>query len=177
MCLWTAACRVDSEVLHLSAACRRKATRLYPGGSAPMGFSIRHVLIEDDGSLFLLADAKFDRMLRQPGRHPMRRFAGRRVRLAEAVIELHRRRPIRVVRLTYGYLAFDQDGVFLEDEYHRPTVDALNDLLGGVGRVGTSNVYEASSRFRVRGSRWKPEPELEKCIVEVAMGRTSVCRV
>ena len=142
-----------------------------------MGFSIRHVLIEDDDLLFLLADAKFDRMLRQPGRHPMRRFAGRRVRLGEAVIELHKRRPIRVVQLTYGYLAFDQEGVCLQDEYHHPAADALNDLLGGVGRVGTSNVYEASSRFRLRGSRWKPEPELEKSIVEVVMGRTSVSKV
>ena len=60
--------------------------------------------------LYRLASKKFSGMLADPSDHLMPNFAGQRVRMAEAVVELRDRRPERVVRLVYEILRFDEEG-------------------------------------------------------------------
>jgi hypothetical protein len=82
------------------------------GANSYMGFSSRIFLLDDRDALYRLANSAFAKMLRDPDAHRLAFFAGQRVRMADAIVQLVNRRPIAVVRLTFGILAFDQEGRF-----------------------------------------------------------------
>lgn len=63
-----------------------------------MSLRCRRFLIADDGTLCRMANARFDRMLRDPASHRLHIFAGQRVRMADVVVEVVDRVPARVVR-------------------------------------------------------------------------------
>jgi hypothetical protein len=71
-----------------------------------MGMSGRTFLLDGNDSLYLLPNARFEQMFRDPTRHRIRRFAGTRVRMADVVVEFLDRRPIRVVCTAFGILTF-----------------------------------------------------------------------
>ena len=57
-----------------------------------------------------LCVSRFDQMRDDPNTHPLPQFAGERVRGAEAVVKLIRRKPVHIVRMTFSILTFDQKG-------------------------------------------------------------------
>jgi hypothetical protein len=63
-----------------------------------MGFAYRKFIVNDDGTLTKLRSTIFDRLLRDPQHHSMPALAGKRVRMADIIVQLEDRRPIRVVR-------------------------------------------------------------------------------
>ena len=63
-----------------------------------MRVAFRHFLLDPEGTPYRLASAALNRMLRDPVRHPLARFAGQRVRSAKIAIELTNEQPIQVVR-------------------------------------------------------------------------------
>ena len=64
-----------------------------------------------DDTLYRLASAKFSRMVDDPESHRLERFAGQRVRMVEAIVEVRERTPCAVARLVYEMLGFDaRDG-------------------------------------------------------------------
>ena len=65
-----------------------------------MGFSCRIFLVDQNDGLYRLANTKFGEMLRNPASHCLPLFAGQRVRVAGAIVELVGREPIRVIRIT-----------------------------------------------------------------------------
>src|SRR5215469_10923037 len=76
-----------------------------------MGFSSRMFLVAPDDTLWRLSTSKFDhRMLRDPANQRLPAFAGQRVRMANVIVELVAREPVRVARTTYSVLAFDAEG-------------------------------------------------------------------
>jgi hypothetical protein len=75
-----------------------------------VSYSPRTFLLAPDDSLYRLPSAKFSRMLDDPASHRLARFAGQRVRLAEAIVEIHERTPRAVVRLIFEMLRFDEEG-------------------------------------------------------------------
>jgi hypothetical protein len=79
-------------------------------GREAVALSSRHFLVAPDGSLYRLANAKFDRMLRDPNGTVLPTFAGQRVHMAELVVELAGRAALRVVRRTFAVLPFDDGG-------------------------------------------------------------------
>jgi hypothetical protein len=66
---------------------------------------------------YRLAESRFERMLRDRGVDRLPRFAGTRVRMADAQVELIQREPVRVVRLTFSMLTFDSRGQLLPDAF------------------------------------------------------------
>jgi hypothetical protein len=71
-------------------------------------------------SVFRLPRARFERLFSNPPCDALSEFAGQRIRAAEAVVELENRRPVRVLRVIFHYMHFDQTGRldrerFLED--------------------------------------------------------------
>ena len=69
-------------------------------------------LLDLDDTLYRLPSTKFGQMLRDPTRCHLPRFAGSRARMADVAVELIDRRPSRVIWITFGFLAFDNDGCF-----------------------------------------------------------------
>jgi len=53
-----------------------------------MGISFRRFLIGSDDRLYRLANAKFNRMIREPSSEPLPLFTGQRVRMADVIVEL-----------------------------------------------------------------------------------------
>jgi hypothetical protein len=70
--------------------------------------SARIFIVGQDDTLCRLAATKFDAMLDNPKSHPLPRFAGQRVRMISATVELRDRLPYQIARLVYQILKFDR---------------------------------------------------------------------
>jgi hypothetical protein len=64
-----------------------------------MRVAYRHFLLDSEGTLYRLPRAALDRMLHNPARHCLPRFAGQRVRSAEVAVEMMNGRPVQVVAI------------------------------------------------------------------------------
>ncbi|MCP4902445.1 MAG: hypothetical protein GY906_36230 [bacterium] len=145
-----------------------------------MTYSPRTFIVGPDDTLFRLASAKFSRMVDDPEHHRLERFAGQRVRMVEAIVEVRDRTPCAVVRLVYQMLGFDARGRLDRRASMRQNV-ALADLVAGrvVGGSTTNEatIVEASSRFVARGGLWQPSASLEQRILQAALGELKCARL
>lgn len=129
-----------------------------------MGLSFRRFLIARDGSLCRLANSKFDRMLRDPGSHGLPEFAGQRVRMADMVVELASRVPVRVLRSTFAILAFDNDGRIDSGRFGRQQRALAESALAPALDVSRSEgaILDAADRFIAQGGAWQPSGPLAR---------------
>ena len=144
-----------------------------------MSLSCRMFLFDQNDSLYRLASTKFAQMLHDPESHRFPCFAGQRVRMADAIVELVDRAPIRVVRLTFGMLTFDDEGrfdarAFAQQQFARAEL-AMAPLIGAVDR--NSVVVDAASRFTAQGGRWAPSKSQARAIDDAALGRKNCPRL
>ena len=112
-------------------------------------------------------------MLDDPENHRLLRFAGQRVRLVDAIVELRDRVPCAVVRLVYELLVFDTQGRFdirTFERHNGALVDLLMNRVMGQATTSDSEVVDASSRFIAQGGRWQPSPALARRIRQAALG-------
>jgi len=144
-----------------------------------MGFSGRIFLLDEADGLFSLPNTRFEQMLRDPTTHPLPRFAGARVRMAEAIVELENRRPIRVVRTSFDILAFDLQGCFDRRAFdrHQRAHAELALALPTAEPARAATVVDATSRFVSQGGRWMPSPAVARLIEEAALGRVKCPRL
>jgi hypothetical protein len=146
-------------------------------GREAAALSFRRFLVAPDGNLYRLTNAKFDRMLRDSKGPVLSAFAGQRVRMADLVVELAGRVPLRVVRSTFAVLPFDADGRmdsvrFLKQQWAR----AETALDRGLDVPDSQDsVLDAAVRFVAHGGVWQPSNELVRALNEAALGRTA-CR-
>ena len=138
-----------------------------------MGFSCRMFIVHDDGTLVRLKSNIFDRLMRDPQHHSMPDMADKRVRMANILVELVNRRPIRVVRQTYFVAGFDQAGRLDAARFERQQLALVESALYPV--FSTSNdddrILDATSRFVAQGGLWRPPAELAQRIDDAALGR------
>jgi len=127
-------------------------------------------MIDQTNHLSRLSGSKFAAMLADPTAHPIPQFAARRVRGAEAVVEQAQRRPVRVIRMVFFMLAFNERGILDADALMRQAAAAFDTLYPQTRSKG-STVLDAQSRFVVSGGRWKPTPALEAEIRAAALGK------
>ena len=83
-------------------------------------------MLDVDGALYSLPNAAYDRMLDEPTRHRLPRFAGQRVRTAEIAVELVNGEPTRVVQSSFNILTFRNNGALvppLSDRHLRARVE------------------------------------------------------
>lgn len=147
-----------------------------------MAYSARKFVVGPDDTLYRLANTNFAAMLDDPENHRMLRFAGQRVRLVDAIVELRDRVPCAVVRLVYEMLVFDAQGRFDRRTFERQNA-ALVELL--MARVvpgprtsdEADEVIDASSRFIAQGGRWQPSPALARRIRQTALGEIKCARL
>lgn len=142
-----------------------------------MGLSFRRFLIAQDESIYRLATSKFDRMLRDPGNHGLPYFAGRRVRMADVVVERDGRVPVRVLRSTYAMLAFDTDGHIDSGRFSKQQRALAESALAPALDVSRSKgaILDATDRFIAQGGAWQRSGALARAIDAAALGRMG-CR-
>jgi len=133
----------------------------------------RTFILGPDDTLYRLASAKFSRMVDDPESHRLERFAGQRVRMAEAIVEVCDRAPCAVVRLIYEMLGFDAEGRLDRAAFMRQNAAlaelAMSHVIPRLEAEETA-VVDAGSRFVARGGRWQPSPSLEQEILRAALG-------
>jgi len=144
-----------------------------------MRLSNRMFLLDQEDDLYRLPNAKFDRMIRDPNCHSFPRFAGARLRMADMLVEILDRHPIRVVWSSFGILAFDQEGYFdpsAFDVHQRARAElALAPTI--TMPDGKMTVVNAATRFVARGGCWTPSHLLERRLDEAALGRVDYVRL
>ena len=138
-----------------------------------MTYSTRTFILGPDDTLYRLASAKFSRMVDDPESHRLERFAGQRVRMAEAIVEVRDRAPCAVVRLIYEMLGFDAEGRLDRAAFIRQNAAlaelAMSPVIPRLEAEETA-VVDAGSRFVAQGGRWQPSPSLEQEILRAALG-------
>jgi hypothetical protein len=144
-----------------------------------MGISSRRFLLDQDDHLYQLPNSTYERMLQDPGSNPITRFASQRVRMANLLVELVGRQPIRVVQSAYGILTFNADGCFGPNTFERQqwarSEQALAPLSSEPG--GTSTVVDAKTRFVAQGGQWTPSRALACRIRDAALARGTYTRL
>lgn len=149
-------------------------------GTVSVTRSARIFIVGQDDTLYRLAGTKFAGMLDDPKSHRLPRFAGHRVRMVDAIVELRDRVPYQIARLVYQMLKFDRQGKLDRNAFERQNV-ALVELVVGraIGEPATAGtaVVDASSRFIAQGGQWQPSPMLERRIFQAALGEVKCERL
>ncbi|MGT2455485.1 hypothetical protein ACU4GI_20555 [Cupriavidus basilensis] len=132
---------------------------------ADMGFSCRKFLIARDDTLWQLPSTKFERMLQEPANHCLSTFAGQRARMADVVVELVAREPVRVVRTTFSMLTFDAEGRLDPGAFERQQFALAESVVAPVFAPSADEskqpVVDAAARFIAQGGngfrheRWR----------------------
>lgn len=136
-----------------------------------MALSSRIFIVATDETLYRLAGTKFSGMLRDPSSYPLPRFAGQRVRIASAIVELQDRVPYRVVRVLYEILRFDEQGKLDVGTFGQQNAALIDVMLESTLTNNTSDtaIIDASSRFVAQGGRWNPSPSQEWRVCQAAL--------
>ena len=175
-----------NQSLHPTRALGRGSGELISlDGSAIAAFkpmSLRYIMVSANDEVFRLPSARFDRLLSQRSTDRLPEFAGQRVRAAEIVVGLEKRKPARVLRMIFHYLHFDDCGRldierYLEDG--RTVMEAGIPLLPHDAKG--PKVVQAGQRFAARRRDhsvwWKPSPGLKLRILEAALGNKKYHRL
>lgn len=144
-----------------------------------MGLRCQRYFVATDDTLYRMANAAYDRMLHDPDSHRTMLFAGQRVRTAEVIVEFMGSAPVRLVRLAYSMLVFDENGrinsnAHLMQQAARVGL-ALSPVMGN--RAATDSVIDATERFVAGGGSWKPSRDLARTIEDAALGNRKCLRL
>ena len=137
----------------------------------PMTSAVRLFMLGDGDQLFRLPAARYGRMLRHPALYPLRSFANRRIRCAEAVVELESRKAVRVLRMSFWNASFDDQGVLDTASLGRQSVAAVDALLEEAWPAEhAANVVDATARFVAQGGAWTPTSAQRTELRRAALG-------
>lgn len=78
--------------------------------------SVRLFVIDDESKISRMVLAKYRRLLKRDENERILNYAGKRIRFAEAVVEMENKRPVRITRLVYFQRLFDSQGMLDEKE-------------------------------------------------------------
>jgi len=136
-----------------------------------MTSAVRLFILGDGDQLYRLPAARYARMLRQPSKYPLASFASRRVRCAEAIVEMKSRKAVRVKRMLFWNANFDDDGVLDTASLGRQCVAALNALFEEVWpQDPAANIVDAAARFVAKGGSWQPTASQRIELSKAALG-------
>src|SRR5215510_1861371 len=112
---------------------------------ASMSSAVRLFIFGDSDQLYRVPAVRYARMLRHPSDYPLRSLANRRVRCAEAVVELRSRKAVRVLKMVFWNAEFDDRGVLDTVALGRRSVAALDAAIAEVfPRERRVNVVDAT---------------------------------
>jgi len=143
-----------------------------------MGISFRRFLIGSDDRLYRLANAKFNRMIREPSSEPLPLFTGQRVRMADVIVELDGRTPVRILRDSFAILEFDGKGQLDFGKFERQQFALASSVIDAALAVPDpdNKVVYAINRFVAHGGSWNPTYAMKRRIEQAAFGEIA-CRL
>ena len=137
-----------------------------------MSLSCRRYLVDKQDGIVRPKSSMFDRIMRDPLHHSMPDLAGQRSRVAEIIVELCDRVPVRVVRRVYFVLPFDDQGRVdverLRKQQWALAATVLDPVLAP--RNDPADLLNAADRFIAQGGRWRPSADLARLIDCAALG-------
>ena len=141
-----------------------------------MSFSTRVFILDQANSLYRLPGRWFFQMLREPSSRPVPRFAGQRVRFADAIVELIDRKPVYIDRVVCGYLKFDQHGVLDYQDFSKREAAKFSafldaHILDKDPSRKSQKIVKAADRFTAAGGSWTPSSGLNAAICAAALGQ------
>jgi hypothetical protein len=147
-----------------------------------VAYALRYLLIDSNDEIFRLPAARLQRILFASETEPLSQFAGQRVRTVELVVETEQRKPICVRRALFHYFHFDREGRL---DYDRYMEDGVTVAEAGAPdfyvRFRNPKIINAEKRFAIRrrdhSAWWKPAPQLEEAIMDVALGLKKCHRI
>jgi hypothetical protein len=142
-----------------------------------MRVGLRHFLLDQEDAIYRLPSAALNRMLDNPTRHRLARFAGQRVRSAEVVVGMKNGRPIVVLRSVFNMLTFKSNGTLVPQLQDRHVWARAELALALDSPDPLASVAEASTRFVARGGQWKPPAALVRRIEQTALGKLKCPRL
>jgi hypothetical protein len=136
-----------------------------------VGIGCRKFIVDDDGRLVRLNNTLFGRLLRDPQQHTMPALAGQRVRMAEILVQLAERKPIRVVRRVYYVVSFDEAGRLDTTQFQEQQWALAESALDRVftAHGDDDRVLDAASRFVAQSGQWRPSNDLAQRIDDMAL--------
>lgn len=141
-----------------------------------MNLSHRIFLVTADDEIVRLPNNHFERVVRMNPTERVPEYARQRMRVAEIIIDSQNRKPVDIVRGSYWYLYFDNNGTADYEKLMRHGALSMEASMGGHAWFGEEpkNVVRASHRFAARRrdheARWKPSARLESRIFDAALG-------
>jgi hypothetical protein len=142
-----------------------------------MRIGLRHYLLDAEDALYHVPNAVFDRMLRDPVRHRLPRFAGQRIRSAVIAVALMNGKPIAVERSWFSIFTFKKNGALVSPLSDRHVRARAELALALEQPILDTAVADASTRFLARGGQWSPSAAVKRRIEQTAMGRQKCGRV
>ena len=144
-----------------------------------MAISCRMFLLDQDDRLYRLPSTKFEQMLRDPTNCRLTRFAGTRVRMTHVAVKLADRKPLCVVRNTFGFLTFDNEGCFDVSAFnqHQWARAELGLARSIAEPASAGTVVDAATRFVAQGGLWTPSRALQRLLNAAALGQVKCERL
>ena len=144
-----------------------------------MGHSYQRYLIAVDDTIYRIANAAFDRMLKDPGTYRLPELAGQRVRTAEVVVGLVDGKPVAVVRTSFAVLVVDDAGCVDADRYRKQQYARVETALAPAfaDPDRDEKVVDAASQFIAQGGAWSPTVALARALGDTALGRQRCLRL
>lgn len=141
------------------------------------GLSVRNFLLDEQDRIYRFPLSRFMPLMQDPKANPYPKFAGKRARCAEVVIDLTQGRPARILRMVYFVLAFDENGILNKELHWRQQMAQYNLYINPSIPAENTKVRDAKDHFLTSGGQWKPTPVLETCIRDAALGKLKCRRV
>ncbi len=116
-------------------------------------------------------------MVRDPEANLYPQFAGKRVRGTQVFVELAGNRPVRILRMIFFILTFDENGMLDKELHMRQEMAKYNLYLNATIPAEDAGVLDAEDRFLTSGGQWKPTAVLEERLCDAALGRLNCHRV
>jgi hypothetical protein len=139
-----------------------------------MGKAARFYIITDDGTIRRLAFLKFYGIVYERARVPFADLAGKRVRYAQLTVRFKQRKAVAVCRAYFGYLTFDNDGIFDLSEWNdlpeqTPGTLTMPTLLDT--SLPIDPIWRYAALRRAQAYDWEPTQELRRKLFARVAGR------
>lgn len=142
-----------------------------------MNHSIRVLAVLNDGSIKKLAYNKFYNLHRNDKQAAFPEFRNSKVKVAEFIVEIENRKPIRILYEFYNYYSFDEEGRINDDGYQVQLKLISNSFLkeGDDDNISTrGNVIDATNIFlkkRIETQyKWHPDEDMKNRLYEKVFG-------
>jgi hypothetical protein len=139
--------------------------------------SVRDFLLDEQDHIYRFPLSRLTAMLRDPVAHPYPQFGGKRVRGTQVFVELAGGRPVRITRMIFFILTFDENGILNKELHMRQEMAKHNLYINASSPAEDASVLDAKDRFLTSGGQWTPTAVLEDRLCDAALGKLKCHRI